>query len=76
MGRIMFNKNARWFGYGNVNVVNNINHTWHTGPIFEIHHHNLHFLTNKPRYEFSERDINHHHHFLKQTCFNGYRNDN
>ncbi len=76
MGKVMFSKGTKWFGYGNVNVVNNIDHTcWHTNPIFEIHHHNLHFLTNKPCHEFFEHDIDHHHHFLKHKCFSASPND-
>ncbi len=44
----------------NVNVVKNTHHTWHTTPIFEIHH-DLHFFTSKPHYEFFEHHIDCHH---------------
>jgi hypothetical protein len=49
---VIVNKSTRWFCYGNVSVINNSHHIWHTTLSFEIHHHRLHFFINKPHYKY------------------------
>jgi len=59
---IILQKNTNWFCYTIMVFIYKAHHTKHSTPIFEIQHDNLHLITHKLIYEFSERYVDYHYH--------------